>query len=165
MNLRLARPALCTLLIALLLCPSAQAHGGQAGDIVITHPFATPTPPGARNGAAYFVTLENTGKLPDRLLSASTPVAQSIEIHTMSVDSGGVMRMRELPDIALPPGQPLKMRPGGGLHLMLVGLKQPLVAGDTFVLTLRFERGGRTEVKVVVQVPKPRTGDAAAHQH
>lgn len=165
MNLKLAGRAACTLLIALLIGPAAQAHGGQAGDIVITHPFATPTPPGARNGAAYFVTLENTGKVADRLLRASTPAAQRTEFHTMAVDAGGVMRMREMPDITLAPGQALKMRPGGGVHLMLIGLQQALVAGDTFPLTLTFERGGRTEVKVVVQVPKPRKDEEAAHRH
>ncbi len=165
MNPRLARRAASLLLFTLLIGSAAQAHGGQAGDIVITHPFATPTPPGATSGAAYFVTLENTGKVADRLLRASTPAAQRTEFHTMTVDAGGVMRMRELPDIGLTPGQPLKMRPGGGVHLMLIGLKQPLVAGDTFPLTLTFERGGRTEVSVVVQVPKPRAGEAAAHRH
>lgn len=143
----------------------ATAHGGRAGDIVVTHPYATPTPAGATQGAAYFVALENTGRVPDRLLRASTPAAARVELHTMAVDAGNVMRMREIADLPLKPGEPVKMRPGAGVHLMLVGLKTPLKEGDSFPLTLEFERNGRTEVKVVVQVPKPRTAESAGHRH
>ncbi len=130
-----------------------------------TYPFATPTLPGATHGAAYIVTLENTGKKADRLLGASTPVAQRAELHKMTVDAANVMRRREVVDIPLTPGVPVKTRPGGGWHIMLVGLKQPLVEGSSFPMTLEFERGGKTDVKVVVQVPKARSGDAAEHRH
>ncbi|HWH84766.1 MAG TPA: copper chaperone PCu(A)C, partial [Burkholderiaceae bacterium] len=102
---------------------------------------------------AYIATLENTGKQPDKLVRASTPIAQRTEIHTMAMD-GGVMRMREAGEIALAPGATVKMRPGEGYHFMLMGLKQPLKEGDSFTMTLEFERGGKAEVKVVVQVPK-----------
>jgi periplasmic copper chaperone A len=142
---------------------AAHAHGGKAGDIEIKHPYATPTPAGAVNGAAYIATLQNTGKQPDRLLRASSPVAARAEIHTMSMDSAGVMRMREAGEIALAPGTTIKMRPGDGYHVMLMGLKQPLKEGDSFPMTLEFERGGKTEVKVVVQVPK--AGAMAEHKH
>jgi len=144
---------------------AAHAHGGHAGDVEITHPFATPTPTGASNGAAYVATLENTGKQADRLIRVSTPIAQRAEIHTMAVDAGGVMRMREVGEIALAPGVPVKMRPGEGYHFMLMGLKQPLKEGDSFPLTLEFEHGGKAEVKVVVQVPKARPGEMAEHKH
>lgn len=159
-NLHPVQRAACAALLALFTLAS-HAHGGRAGDVEITHPFATPTPAGAVNGAAYVATLENTGKQPDKLLRVSTPIAQRAEIHTMSVDAGGVMRMREVTDIPLVPGTPVKMRPGDGFHFMLMGLKQPLKEGDSFPLTMEFERGGKTEVKVVVQVPKPRAGEAA----
>jgi copper(I)-binding protein len=144
---------------------AAHAHDGRAGDVEVTHPFATPTPAGARNAAAYVVTLENTGKQPDRLIRVSTRVAQRAEIHTMAVDAGGVMRMREVGEIALTPGVPVKMRPGEGYHFMLMGLKQPLKEGDSFPMTLEFEHGGKVEVKVVVQVPKARPGEIAEHKH
>ena len=150
---------------ALLSIAAAQAHDGRAGDVRITHPFATPTPTGASNGAAYVVTLENTGQQGDRLLRASTPVAQRTEMHTMAVDAGGVMRMREVSEIDLAPGVPVRMRPGEGFHFMLIGLKQPLKEGDSFPLNLEFERGGKVEVKVIVQVPKPRAGEAGEHKH
>ena len=154
----------CAVLFALT-AVCAHAHGARAGDVEITHPFATPTPVGVRTGAAYIVTLLNSGSLPDRLLSVSTPVAERTQMHTMSVDAGGVMRMREVADVALQPGMPVSMRPGAGLHLMLIGLKQPLKEGDSFPMTLAFERGGKTEVKVVVQVPKSRAGQGGEHRH
>jgi periplasmic copper chaperone A len=164
---RIARAALLTLAALGASIGAAHAHGGRAGDVEISHPFATPTRDGAKNGAAYIATLHNTGKAPDRLLRASTPVAMRTEVHTMAVDAGGVMRMREVDAIVLAPGVPVKMRPGDGYHLMLMGLKQPLKEGDSFPLTLEFERGGKTEVKVIVQVPKARAGEAgdAAHKH
>ena len=160
---KLLKFAACSAVLAV--AATAHAHGGRAGDVEITHPFATPTPAGATNGAAYVATLENTGKQPDRLIRVSTPVAQRAEIHTMTVDAGGVMRMREVGEIALSPGVPVKMRPGDGYHFMLMGLKQPLKEGDSFPLTLEFERGGKAEVKVVVQVPKARPGEMAEHKH
>lgn len=143
----------------------AAAHGSSAGDVQIGHPFATPSLPGTTNGAAYFATLENTGTKPDRLLRAATPVAARVELHSMSVDAQGVMRMREIDAIVVEPKASLKMRPGAGLHLMLVGLKEPLKEGATFPMTLEFERGGKVEVKVVVQTPKPRDAASAAHMH
>ena len=151
-------------LFALVSIGIAHAHGSSAGDVSIGHPYATPSVPGARNGAAYIATLENSGKQPDRLLRASTPVAARTELHTMSMDAG-VMRMREVDAIAIAPGTPIKMRPGQGFHFMLMDLKQPLKEGDTFPMTLEFERGGKVEVKVVVQVPKAQPADAAEHKH
>ena len=141
-----------------------QAHDFNAGDVRVGHPFATPSLAGTANGAAYIATLENTGAKPDRLLRASTPAAARVELHTMALDVGGVMRMREVAEIALAPKSPIRMRPGLGYHLMLVGLKRPLKEGETFPLTLEFEHGGKVEAKVVVQVP--RAGAAMpGHKH
>ena len=139
---------------------AAAAHGGQAGDVAIGPPFATPTVPGAKNGAAYFARLENKGAQPDRLLRASTAAAASVELHTMSVDAQGIMRMRQVDAIVIAAKSTLQMRPGQGAHLMLIGLREPLREGATFPMTLEFERGGKTEVTVVVQ--QPRRSDAAA---
>jgi len=152
------------LALAVLLAPiAASGHGASAGDIEITHPFATPTLPGATVGAAYIATLSNNGARPDKLVRAATPAAAAVEIHTMSVDAQGVMRMREVGALDLAARETVKMRPGMGVHLMLVGLKVPLKAGDTFPMTLQFDRAGPVEVKVVVQTP--RSGDGPAHKH
>jgi copper(I)-binding protein len=143
---------------------AAAAHGSGVGDIAIGHPFATPSLPGTTTGAAYFATLENSGSVADKLVRATTPVAARVELHTMSVDAQGVMRMREIDGIALAPKAKLQMRPGMGTHLMLVGLKEPLKEGATFPMTLQFERAGTVEVKVVVQTPRAR-GGADEHMH
>ena len=141
----------------------AGAHGSSAGDIAIGHPFATPSIPGTTTGAAYFATLENTGSVADKLVSASTPAAARVEIHTMSVDAQGIMRMREMDGLALAPKAKLQMRPGMGVHLMLIGVKEPLKEGATFPMTLQFERAGSVEVKVVVQTPRARGADEHMH--
>ena len=138
------------------------AHGFQAADMHVRHPFATPTPPGARIGAAYFTALENRGSQADRLLRASTPAAARVELHSGDIGADGVMRMREKESIDVPAKATVKLRPGGGDHLMLMDLKQPLVAGDRFPMTLEFERAGKLEVEVVVEVPKD---GAAGHGH
>ena len=138
----------------LIAARSAVAHGFRAGAIVIDHPYATPTPGGARTGAVYFRTLKNTGREPDRLLSATTAAAESMELHSSTIVDN-VMRMRPLAAIDLPPGANLKVRHGGEIHLMLIGLKAPLKNGDRFTVRLKFERAG--EQDVVVQVQQPRT--------
>jgi copper(I)-binding protein len=151
----------------------AMAHGYSAGDVRIRHPFATPTPPGATIGAAYFASLENQGAQADRLLRASTPVATKVEMHSGDIGADGVMRMRELEGgLKIPAKAVIKLRPGMGDHLMLMGLKKPLVEGETFPMTLEFEHAGKVEVKVTVQVPKDRGAmpmdhgmSGGAHKH
>jgi copper(I)-binding protein len=145
----------------ILACGHASAHDFKAGALLIDHPYATPTPPAASVGAVYFRTLKNTGQKGDRLLGARTPASASVEIHRSMMD-GDVMRMRQVDSLALPAGAELRLRHGGELHLMLVGLVAPLKEGDRFPLWLRFELAGEREVSVWVQ--KPREG-AAAHKH
>ena len=141
------------------------AHGGSVGDIAIGHPYATPSIPGTTNGAAYLALIENKGAVADRLVRASTPAAARVEIHTMNVDAQGVMRMREIEGIALAPKEKVQMKPGAGLHLMLIGLKEPLKEDATFPMTLEFERAGKVEVKVIVGQPKPTGAAASGHMH
>ena len=145
-------------------CIVAAAHGAKVGDIDIEHPFATPSIPGTSNGAAYLAALENHGSVADRLVRASTPAASRVEIHTMNMDANGVMRMREIDAIDLAPNARVQMKPGTGLHLMLIGLKQPLKEDASFPMTLEFERAGRVEVKVVVGQPRPSSA-ASGHMH
>jgi copper(I)-binding protein len=141
----------------------ALAHGTAKGDLVIDHPYATPSLGGVVNGSAYFRGIKNKGDKPDRLLSAKSPVAERVELHRMTTQAG-VMRMREVPAIDLPAGQTTSLRHGGEYHLMLINLKQPLKDGDRFDLTLHFERAGTQTVKVWVQTPRDAVSDAA-HNH
>ena len=158
---RVARVA-ATLASAVVAC-AAWSHGGSAGDIVIGHPYASPTLAGTTTGAAYLLKLENTGERADRLVGATTPAAASVEIHTMTVDAQGVMRMREVDALVLAPKQSMRMQPGQGTHLMLVGVHAPLKEGTSFPMTLRFERAGNVDVKVVVQVHRPDAATSGAH--
>lgn len=145
----------------------AQAHDYTTGDIRIVHPYATPTAPGVPNGAAYAVRLQNEGSQADRLVAASSPAAERVELHRMEVDAQGVMRMREVEAIEIAPGAAVVMKPGEGYHLMLLGLRQALRDGDSVPLKLRFERGGEVEVELAVQARKAGKGTdkAAGHEH
>ncbi len=127
---------------------AASAHDYALKSLRIDHPFARATPPGAKAGGV-FVTVENTGSQPDRLLSVSTPMAGVAELHEMSVDAG-VMRMRDVAALEVRPGEKLQLKPGG-YHVMLSELRQPLKVGDKFPLTLKFQNAGAVEVSVWVE--------------
>ncbi|MBL8378386.1 MAG: copper chaperone PCu(A)C [Burkholderiales bacterium] len=146
--------------LALFASLAAHAHDFSLKDLRIVHPVANATVPGATTGGAY-LTLENKGRTADRLVAASTPRAKRVELHTMSMD-GGVMRMREVDGIEIKPGETIKMRPGSGFHLMLMELPAPLKDGETFPLTLTFEKSGKVEVKTWVQKAK---GGHEHHKH
>lgn len=126
----------------------AQAHEFKLGAITIGHPYARATAAGQATGGA-FLTLANGGGAADRLLSVGADVAQSAELHSMSME-GNVMRMRAMPAIELPAGQTVALQPGGW-HIMLIGLKAPLKAGEHFPLKLRFEQAGELTVTVNVE--------------
>jgi copper(I)-binding protein len=155
---------LCATLVACCLPVTAHAHGFKAGDLAIDHPYATPTRPGMTTGAVYFRAIQNKGTEPDRLLSARTPAAATVELHRMEMD-GDVMRMRAVSAIDLPAKNEVRLRhsTANGHHLMLLGLKAPLKDGDRFPLTLTFQRAGEREVMVWVQTP--RDGAGPAHKH
>ncbi len=128
---------------------AAMAHDFTLGSLTIGHPYARPTVPGQVVGGG-FLSIANKGA-DDRLLSATSAAAKSVEMHTMSMD-GDVMRMRQVDGIALPAGKTVDLKPGA-LHLMFIGLKAPLKAGDTLPVTLKFEKAGEVKVTVNVQAP------------
>jgi periplasmic copper chaperone A len=124
----------------------AQAQTAGAGSLEVKDAWARATPAKAANGAVY-LTIESA--VPDRLTGASTPVAGKAELHRMTMQ-GNVMRMRQIAGIDLPAGQPVTLKPGG-LHIMLLGLKQPLKKGDKFPLTLDFAKAGAQTVDVSIE--------------
>jgi copper(I)-binding protein len=153
--------AAAALAAALLLPNPAAAHQGhgvpaeaaphapaaRAGDVAIEAPWTRAA--GLGGNGAGFMTLRNTGAAPDRLLAAASPAARVVELHT-HIRDGDVMRMRPVGDIAVPPGEAVRLQPGG-LHVMLIGLIAPLERGTRVPLTLRFERGGEVTVMLEVQ--------------
>jgi len=126
----------------------AAAHGYSAGDLTVRHPWARATPPGAKVGAVYFE-IRNSGKTPDRVIGATTPAAQRVELH-IQVREGDVIKMREVDGFEVPARQRLTLSLGGS-HLMLVNLAKPLAAGDRFPLTLRLEKAGELKLEIEVQ--------------
>lgn len=156
----LTRIAMTSLVLAGLSSVAA-AQDFTAKDITVSHPYARETPPGARTGAAY-LTLVNKAQAPDQLLKVTSAIAAKAELHTMTMDKD-VMRMREVGNIPLKPGEKVNMRPGSGYHVMLIDLKQPLKAGEQFPLTLEFAKAGKLEVMVVVE--KRDGGDHKHHHH
>jgi copper(I)-binding protein len=141
---------------------AAHAHSFKLGDIDIDHPYARVTAAGQPTGAGY-LKLDNKGRAEDKLLAARAAVAASVELHSMTME-GNVMRMRQVDGIALPAGGTVELKPGG-YHIMFVGLKAPLKAGDKFPMTLKFEKAGEVEVVVNVEAPKAGAAASAAHQH
>jgi periplasmic copper chaperone A len=125
--------------------PLAQA-GAQTGSVAVTQVWARATPGMAETGAAY---LTLTSAAADRLTGVSTSVAKKAEMHKMKME-GTVMKMRQIAGIDLPAGQPVTLKPGA-VHIMLVGLTAPLKAGQSFPLTLHFEKAGTQVVSVAVE--------------
>jgi copper(I)-binding protein len=136
----------------------ALAHGYKVGTLEIEHPWARALPAISKNGAAY-LEIHNTGSEPDRLIGLSSPVAASAEIHATENDAG-VLRMHEQDGLIIRPDDTVIFQPGG-LHIMLNGLNRPLKAGETFPLTLRFEKAGSVELEIRIE----RAGPQPGHTH
>lgn len=133
------------LAIALLLAMPA-----LAGELTVTGAWARSTPPGAKMGAIYLV-IDNGSTKSDRLLKLRTSVATSAEVHRTEV-LDGIARMREVAVLHIGNGERVEFKPGGH-HVMLTGLKKPLVDGQKFELELLFEVAGPRKVRVVVRKP------------
>lgn len=160
MNLRPVTFFIATLSAALI-ASTAVAQHKATGAIRIDHSYARATMPGQTSGGAY-LTLENRGDQADTLVAVQSPAAQSVEIHTMAMN-GNVMRMREIGAIDIKPGEKIVMRPGEGYHLMLMGLKAPLKAGDRLPLTLTFRNSGKMETAIVVDDGSMHHGETGHH--
>lgn len=141
-----------TLLAAAALCAIASptfAADVTATTLKINDPYAYPTADGVKNGAV-FMSIENTGDAPDRLISVTSPYANHVEIHKMVEAPGGVTRMEPMPEIAIAAKSHADLIPGG-LHLMLMDLKSPLKTGQEVPLALSFEKAGMIDIKAPVQ--------------
>ena len=137
--------------VVVSLCAAGAAYAAdyKVGTIAIDHPWARPTVEGTKTGAAYLL-LANKGTAPDKLVSASSPVAGKTQIH-QTTDEGGVMKMHEVAGgIELVPGATVALKPGG-YHIMLLDLKQTLNEGRHIPLTLTFAKAGSIDVEVDVE--------------
>lgn len=134
-------------LIALLTLLAAVARADPTG-IRVEHAWSRAMPAGA-TGVVY-LTVTNQG-VPDVLTGVASPVAASAGLHE-TIDDHGVMKMRPVASLPVAPGKPITLAPGG-YHIMLTGLKQALVAGTSFPLTLSFAKAGAVAVTATVQGP------------
>lgn len=140
MRMRLREQAGALALVVLM------GSAAAAADIGVAAPWTRATLPGGAGAA--FMTIVNSGTTADRLVKASSPVAQVTELHT-HLHEDGVMRMRAVPTIEIPAKADTRLAPGG-LHVMLIGLKAPLTEGETVPVTLSFEHAGELTVTVPV---------------
>jgi hypothetical protein len=100
--------------------------------------------------AAVYLTLVG-GSQADRLIDATTPRAAMAQIHVVS-EAEGMARMRQTEGVDVPAHESVELAPQG-THIMLMDLPRPLVAGERFPLTLRFEQAGKIGVSVEVRAP------------
>ena len=126
-----------------------------AQDGVAVHDAWARASAGAATTGAAYVAVTGADQL-DGLVGASTPIAATAEVHETTNDNG-VMKMRPVTSVPIPPHQTVTLAPGG-YHIMLTGLKQPLVAGQSFPLTLTFAH----TAPVTVEVPVRAVGAGAA---
>jgi copper(I)-binding protein len=138
--------AACLLSFAAAAGPAAAETPTQP-TVQVHSVWSRATPGGAKTAVVYMTLTAEGGA--DRLVAASTPVADKAQLHSESM-SGGVMQMRPLASLEVKPGATTMLKPGGN-HIMLMGLKHPLKAGDSFPLTLAFEKSGKQEVTVHVE--------------
>lgn len=146
-----------SLAAALLACVASLP--AFAADISVTSVWTRATMPAQKVGGA-FMQIESDADA--RLVAASSPVAGRTELHAMKVDEANVMRMREVEAIELPKGKTVSLAPGG-LHIMLINLKQPLVAGEAVPITLVVESGGKRQT-VEVKADVRAIGGSMSHQ-
>lgn len=153
------RIAACLVVLALATPPHARGAEHDSSPMMVESPWSRATPRGSTVAGGY-LTLKNAGTASDRLLGGTLSAADQVQIHNMT-NQDGVARMREVTQgVEIKPGETFNFEPGGS-HLMFVGLKRPLVAGDKIEGTLTFERAG--SVKVIFEVMS--MGAGAPHHH
>lgn len=151
-------PILAAALLTLTACTPGGSGSDEAATVQVTDAVCRPTPVGRQTTGCY-LTLTSTAD--DRLASAASPDANIVQIHESRIESN-MMMMRELREgLPLPAGQAVALAPGGN-HLMLLGVKEPLVAGDAVALTLTFATSAPVEVTATVGQPAASEYDHAA---
>jgi copper(I)-binding protein len=142
-------PVLAILALATICAGPTSAQQVKADDLVLDHAWARATPGGAKIGGGY-LTIENRGATPDKLIGGSSPAAAKVEVHEMAMKDG-IMTMRPVKGgLSIPPGHSVTFAPGG-YHIMLMELKAPLKQGDKVPVTLQFEKAGKVNVTFDIQ--------------
>ncbi len=136
--------------LLLTLCLSSLAITAvKAGSPLHTENAYVRAVPPMQTVSAAFMTVRNTTANSRDIVGAESPAADITELHTHTMKDG-MMRMRPIEKIALPAGQDVQLKPGG-LHIMLIGLKQKLVPGENVAVTLVLDDGSKTTVNATVK--------------
>ncbi|WP_114416490.1 copper chaperone PCu(A)C [Marinospirillum perlucidum] len=151
-----------TLVSISLLVTLSASFSALATGINAMNPFVRAVPPGAQVTAA-FMQLHNTTDEDRQLVAASSPLAQAVELHTHT-QVEGVMQMRRVAEIAIAAQSQTSLQPGG-LHLMLIGLKETPAQDDQVALTLEFDDGSLLELNVPVRPAGRGHGQGQGHGH
>ena len=145
----MARPVLAGgALVWLALAGAAIAHEMTVGDLQFIHPHI-PAPIAAAKTAAGYMAISNDGTAADRLIGIEAGFAAKATLHTTEFSAEGVARMMPVETLEIAPGDTAVLEPGG-LHVMLMGLRQKLTPGEMLPATLIFEQGGRVEIEFMV---------------
>lgn len=123
----------------LLAAGGLTAHEIELKDLTIVHPYTYELSKTETPDTPIYMTIHNHGEAPDRLLAASSPLAEKAEIKAAPTQG-----------IEFRPGATVKFE-AGGAHILLVGMKESLSGYETFPLWLVFEKAGKVEVEVMVE--------------
>jgi copper(I)-binding protein len=142
---------------------AAGAADFTLGNLKIGNPWTRATPKGAEVAGGY-MRITNNGSAPDSLIGGSSEVAGRFELHEMTVVDG-VMRMRPLAKgLEVKPGETVELKPGS-FHIMLMGLRQPLVKGQKVKGTLVFEKAGKVDIEYAVEALGAAAPAGGGHRH
>lgn len=142
-----------TALVFAMIAPMAMA----ANTVDVVQPYARAVPAGQSN-SAIFMRLKNNSARPVSLIRAQSGVAEAVELHTHTMDQG-VMKMRQVSEVQIPGNGMTHLKPGG-YHIMLIGLKQNLFAGQKISVKLHFSNGEMAVVEMPIQKVRVKSGMA-----
>ncbi len=120
--------------------------GWANAQVTIEEPWIRATAPGQTVAGAY---MKIKSSKRSALVAVSTPLTATAEIHEMSMEAG-VMKMRAVPKLDLPPGKTIELKPGG-YHLMFRNIRKPLREGEIVPITLVFEGPGQKREQLHIQ--------------
>jgi len=141
-----------SLLMTALLASSLSAFAAVTEQVQVLDGYVREVPPTQQISAA-FMTLHNDDMSDHKIISATSPAAKTVELHTHTLDEG-MMKMRQVPDIAIPAGGDTFLKPGG-LHIMLIGLTQELKKDVPVSVTIKFEDGSEKTLSLPVKSVMP----------
>ncbi len=141
-----------SLLTSLLLASSLSVFAAVTDKVVVSDGYVREVPPGQMVSAA-FMTLHNEDMDDHKIVSASSPAAKTVELHTHTHENG-MMKMRQVPNINIPAGGDALLKPGG-LHIMLIGLTQELKKDVPVSVTIKYEDGSEKALSLPVNGMMP----------